>query len=126
LVGPSEGFLNAEELSEVVSVLGHFTHRQDCFFRFSEIAFIGTERQILFRGALDELSQFLADGRYQLTPEYYWPSDHSWCLCSDYDLDFTFVGGPKDLISTLLNNANLEVLAVTAETRVDCFAPIPK
>ena len=76
LVGPSEGFLNAKELPEVVSILDHFTLSQDCFFRFSEIAFIATEKQILFRGALDELSQFLTDGRYQLTPEYWWPSDH--------------------------------------------------
>ena len=126
LVGPSEGFLSAEELSEVVSVLDYYTNRQDCFFRFSEIAFIGTEKQILFSGALDELSQFLADGRYQLTPEYWWPSDHSWCLCSDYDLDFTFVGGPNELISKLLNSATLEVFEVTPETRVDSFAPIPK
>jgi hypothetical protein len=126
LVGPSEGYLNAEELPEVVSILSHFTDSQDCFFRFSEIAFIATAKQILFRGGLDELSQFLTEERYQLTPEYWWPSDHSWCLCSDYDLDFTFVGGPKELISTLLNNTTLEVLEVTTEARVDSFAPIPK
>jgi hypothetical protein len=40
LIGPSEGYLNAIELTEVVSILGHFTHEQDCFFRFSEIAFV--------------------------------------------------------------------------------------
>jgi hypothetical protein len=126
LVGPGEGCLNASELAEVSSILGNFTHDQDCFFRFSEIAFIATGKQIVFRGVLEELSQFLTEGKYQLTPEYWWPSDRGWCLCSDYDLDFTFVGGPKELISSLLDNKILEVLEVTSETRVDSFAPIPK
>lgn len=126
LVGPGEGFLNDQELPEVVSILGALTGSQDCFFRFSEIAFIATDKPILFCGDLNELSQFLADGRYQLTPEYWWPSDRSWCLCSDYDLNFTFVGGSKNLISSVLNNATLEALKVTPQTRVDSFAPMPK
>jgi hypothetical protein len=126
LVGPDEGSLSDEELLEVVSILSAFTNDQDCFFRFSEIAFIATGKPILFRGDLKELSQFLKDGSYRLTPEYWWPSDRSWCLCSDYDLNFTFVAGSKNLISAVLNSTTLEALEVTPQTRVDYDAPMPK
>jgi hypothetical protein len=69
LFGPAEGNLNAEELSELLSVLRTFTGSQDCFFRFAELPFITTDKPILFRGVLDELSTFLANGEYQFTPE---------------------------------------------------------
>lgn len=41
----------------------------------------------------DEVRTFLTEGKYRFTPEYWWPTDCSWCLCSDYDLMFTVVGG---------------------------------
>jgi hypothetical protein len=125
LYGPDEGTLEAEESSEVISVLRAFTGSQDCFFRFAEMPFIGTDKPILFLGALDELGTFLTRGKYQFTPEYWWPADHTWCLCSDYDLMFTIVGGSKDLISAVLKNANLESLEVISQTRIDSYAPIP-
>jgi hypothetical protein len=126
LYGPSDGGLNAAELPETLSVLRSFTGSQYCFFRFSDITFIGTDKPILFRGVLDELSSFLADGQYQFTPEYWWPADHSWCLCSDYDLTFTILGGSRELIAAVLKNSNLESLEVTAQTRIDYLAPIPQ
>lgn len=126
LGGPDDGSLNAEELSAVLSALQPFTGNQDSFFRFSEIAFIATDRPIHFCGTLDELSTFLANGEYQLTPEYWWPADHSWCVCSDYDLTFTIVAGSKELVSAVLNDATLEALQVTPQTRIDGYAPMPK
>jgi len=44
---------------------------------------MGTEKPILFSGALDELGIFLGDGMYQFTPEYCWPANHTWCFCVD-------------------------------------------
>ena len=126
LFGPEEGSLNGKELAELISVLRVFTGSQDCFFRFAEIPFIATEKPILFRGVLDELPAFLADGEYQLTPEYLWPADQSWCVCTDYDLRFTIVAGSKELVSVVLNDAALEALEVTPQTRIDSYAPIPK
>ena len=81
------------------SIFGAIQKDQDSFFRFSEIAFIATDKAIHFCGTLDELPTFLAGGKYQFTPEYWWPADHSWCVCSDYDLTFTIVAGSKELVS---------------------------
>lgn len=126
LYGPAEGNLNAEEVSEVVSVLRRFTGDQDCFFRFSAMPFIPSDRPILFRGVLEEIVSFLRDGKYKFTPEYWWPADYSWCLCTDYDLMFTVVAGPKNLISAVFSSPTLEVLEMSRQTRIDFLAPIPK
>ena len=126
LSGPDDASLSAEELSALLSVLQPFTGNQNCFFRFSEIAFIATDRPIQFSGTLEELCAFLANGKYQSTPEYWWPADHSWCVCSDYDLTFTIVAGTNELVSGILNDPTLEALQVAPETRIDSYAPVPK
>jgi hypothetical protein len=126
LYGPNEGALNEEELSAVLSVLRNFTTSQECFFRFAEIPFVGTDKPILFRGVLEGLPGFLSAGEFQFSPEYWWPADLSWCLCSEYDLEFTIGGGSKALISAVLKDVALEALEVTPRTRIDNYAPMLK
>jgi len=125
LYGPNEGSLEYEELSEVLSLLRPFTGKQECFLRFAEIPFIGEGKPILFVGALDEIVSFLKDNEYQLSPEYLWSSGKNWCLCSDYDLNFTVVGGPQELISSVSGSSTLEVMQVNQLTRIDSYAPVP-
>jgi hypothetical protein len=126
LCGPGQGTLNTKEILAVLSLLRAVTGEQECFFRFAEWTYIGTNEPILFRGALEQLPTFLVEKNKQFTPEYWWPSDRSWCLCSEYDLDFTFVGGSRDLISAVLKDAILESLEVTSRTRIDSLAPMPR
>ena len=124
LRGPDEGSLDAEECSALASVLRPFTGNQGCYFRFAEMPFVGTNKQLLFHGALEEVSLFLGEKTYQFTPEYWWPADRSWCVCSDYDLMFTVVGGSQHLISRILKDSFLETTEVTPSTRIDFYAPM--
>jgi hypothetical protein len=123
LSGPGDGKLKAEECTELASTLKAFTDREECFFRFSDIPFVNSREPKLFKGALDEVCGFLT-GRY-FGFEYWWPPDQSWCVCSDYDLHFTLVGGSGRLTSALLASSVLECIEVTAQNRVDVFAPMP-
>jgi hypothetical protein len=123
LSGPGDGKLDAEGCAELASLLKSFTDSEECFFRFSDIPFINSDEPKLFKGALNEVCGFLK-GRY-FGFEYWWPPDQSWCVCSDYDLQFTVAGGPRRLVSAIQASSVLECIEVTAETRVDVFAPIP-
>jgi hypothetical protein len=78
----------------------------------------------LFRGTLDEVAESQKENR--LGFEYWWPSDRSWCVCSDYDLHFTIIAGRSQLVSALLKHGVLECLEVNPRTRIDVFAPIPQ
>jgi hypothetical protein len=125
LCGPDEGLLSRDECAQLVSVLETFTKNGECFLRFAEMPFITTGKPLLFHGVLHELGAFLKEKAYQITPEYWWPPNNDWCVCSDYDLKFTVVGGSRELIANLLKNDVLECLEVQSHTRIDYLAPMP-
>jgi len=126
IYGPADGTLDADECSELVSLLAQATVAPSCFFRLAEIPFVATEQELLFTGSLDEVTPFFIGGGFQFTPEYWWPSDRCWCVCSNYDLDFTLVGGPANLIDRLLRSDVLECIEVAPETRADSLVCIPE
>ena len=123
--GPAEGTLDQDECLELVSLLNAVTGEQLCRFRLAAIPFIATDQNLLFSGRLDEVMGFFLGGRFQFTPEYWWPVDRSWCVCTDYDLEFTIVGGPSALIDALLRSEILECIEVSADLRVDYLTPMP-
>jgi hypothetical protein len=87
---------------------------------------IGTGKQMLFAGVLDEIVEFGKENNYQFSPEYLWPSDRRWCLCSDFNFEFTFVGCSQELISAILASSTLETFRITPQTRVDYLVPMPR
>ena len=48
--------------------------------------------------------------RDQQTPNLWWPADHSWCVASEIDLPWTYVGGSSELIDRLLADERLETV----------------
>ncbi len=56
----------------------------------------------------------LMESKHQ-TPNLWWPSDHSWCLATDIDLAWTYVGGSSSLVAELVSDPRLEALAVSPE-----------
>jgi hypothetical protein len=126
LWGPNDGRLSDEECLALASVLESVTGNSECFFRFSDIPFyapVNSGKPQLFRGTLDQVCALQKEK--QLSFEYWWPTDQSWCVCSNYDLQFTIVAGDRTLISTLLQDSVLECIEVTPATRVDYSAPMP-
>jgi hypothetical protein len=125
LSGPSDACLRQECLNELVSVLKGFTGDGGCFFQFSRWQFPREENPRLFGGTLEELEGFLQGGRYRVGPEYWWPGERTWCICSNYDFQFTLVGCSKQLGAVLMANPVLECIEVRPQTRIDYSAPIP-
>jgi hypothetical protein len=58
----------------------------------------------LFRGSTDEAAGW-QDG-----PNIWWPDDRTWCVASEIDLPYTYVGGSKELIEEILERPGLEAL----------------
>ncbi len=125
IYGPADGTLEVRECNELDSALMAVTEEQKCYFRLAEIPYIATEQNLLFTGQLDEVEKFFVKGPLQFTPEYWWPRDRSWCVCSDYDLEFTIDGDCSSLIDSLLRSQVLEYIEVSSGIRVDSLVPIP-
>jgi hypothetical protein len=115
LVPPAEGSLEQKQLERLTTALAPVTGDQDCLFYWTTIF----REEPLWRGklaGLPESPRRQAEGR---SPNYVWPSSRDWCICTDYDLCFTLIGGSRSLIDTLLSDSVLECLEVDLSTRID-------
>jgi hypothetical protein len=43
-------------------------------------------------------------------PNPWWPNDRAWCVASEIDLPYSYVGGTTELIAKILNAPALEAL----------------
>jgi hypothetical protein len=119
-----EGLLDLRELLALSTVLAAGDASIQCFYRLPEMAFIGTDHPLLYEGSLADLSAFSTKPSFR-NPEYWWAPNHEWCVCSDYDLAFTIVGGSSAAIRRILGDPVLEAIEVQPDLRVDSYAPMP-
>ncbi len=60
----------------------------------------------IYSGPIDQALAFV--GTKQQTPNLWWPDDRAWCVASEIDLPWTYVGGRSELIKQLINHRNIE------------------
>lgn len=123
LVGPHEGSLDHATCERLVMLLESFANESECFFYWW---FLATEDwnggDLLYQGQLREILGTFDWDTVRCSPTYWWPVDRSWCVCSHYDLTFTLIAGSNELIATLVNDAVLECVSVSEDSRVDSCA----
>jgi hypothetical protein len=71
---------------------------------------------LLFSGRPDLVDR-LGDphGPWDQSPSLFWPSDRSWCVATEIDLDSTLVGGPTALVDAVLAAPGLEAWAIDVD-----------
>ncbi len=135
--GPREGSLLQNQTEALFEDLTTFT-RGPCFFAVwagygpvdvrpqsnpNDVAYVRRSRQCptiqlpwreyeVFEGVLPGAMALDASGRGFQSPNLWWAEDHSWCVASEIDLPWTYVGGSRDLILRLLEDDRLETLEV--------------
>jgi hypothetical protein len=38
----------------------------------------------------------------------WWPADHAWCVASEIDFQWSYVGGPRSCIDAILKDSRIE------------------
>jgi hypothetical protein len=71
---------------------------------------------LLFKGPLA-----LAVG-HQDGPNLWWPDDRSWCVASEIDFPYTYVGGSQELIEEILADPSLEALPAALDQGITAFS----
>jgi hypothetical protein len=70
----------------------------------------------LFEGPLSGATSFKEVSHWPgSTAHLWWPSDHAWCVASEIDLPWTYVGGTTELIGRVLADQRLEALPATPD-----------
>jgi hypothetical protein len=119
LLGPDEGTLDEVTCQRLVEILKPFTERQSCHFHYDVIATGRCEADVAFSGELDDVIECCNDPEVRGTPTHWWPEHRTWLVCSDWDLKFTLIGGPRRLVNQLIADDELECIAVTPSDRID-------
>jgi hypothetical protein len=122
--GPSEGKIPRDIAEQIISVLGPLTGGQRCYFYWAHWppglpVSDEAASQHVWRGELTDALAFadLDNDRLESRPaEFWWPEDRSWCVCADWDLTFTIVGGTRAAIDALLADPVLETIEITSKT----------
>lgn len=68
------------------------------------------EAPLSFASSLDAVSD-----SFHKTANLWWPEDHAWCIASEIDLRWTYVGGSSELIAQILSDERLEALPATSD-----------
>jgi hypothetical protein len=58
------------------------------------------------------------DGTFGQSPNLWWPDDRAWCVASEIDLPWTYVGGSRGLIDAILADHRIEALPAAPDDRV--------
>ena len=116
---PQVGTLHPADADALAAVLARHTSTPDrCWFctwdGWGSVFFDDGPRvelphrsYVLFAGPLAALPS-LMDAQDRHSPNLWWPDDRAWCVATEIDLAWTYVGGPAALISEALANPGLE------------------
>jgi len=142
--GPRQGTLFISDAEALIDDLTHFTSStEDCFFCLwigyfgGGAAFVPlgsppvlipappqppalvvfpTREYGLFEGSLSQATSLGRGSGHDLqTPNLWWSTDHSWCVASEIDLPWTYVGGSSELIARLLADERLETVSASPD-----------
>lgn len=70
---------------------------------------------LLFSGSVEDALVGRPGELPDHTASLFWPEDRAWCVASDADLSWTYVGGSAELVRTLVGEAAIEALEVSAD-----------
>jgi hypothetical protein len=59
------------------------------------------------------------DSSFGQCPNLWWPADRAWCVASEIDLPWTYVGGPRGLIAAILADDRIEALPAASGDQVN-------
>ncbi|MFI8293695.1 hypothetical protein ACIGBL_31625 [Streptomyces sp. NPDC085614] len=112
---PTEGSLDRQTWNRLIGVLtGYSPSGPDtrCLAYYNPLMLGAADFDNLHvrAGRLGDAGMLYDNPEADFSPSNLWAEDHSWSLCTDYDLWATKVAGPSALIEALLNDAEIEAV----------------
>lgn len=126
---PRSGTLPREIAERLAAILPSHTQTPDsCWFGVWDgfgglriprggVGFSVPQRDLLLlHGRVDDVPTTLSvvDWSYQ-SPNLWWPDDKAWCVATEIDFNWTYVGGSHACVQQILNDSGLEALPTHTE-----------
>ncbi len=121
---PYPGTLPVELMAPMVEALrAHTTTPERCWFAVWEghgcsaswvleaPAFeVPGRRMRLFAGTVDDIRRSFCTPPFHQSANLWWPDDQAWCVSTEIDFAWTYVGGPSACIDAVLARPELEAV----------------
>lgn len=115
---PAEGNLDKEEFSEIfIRIKGIYGNQVVNYF-YCLLKTKNWEHDIIYKGMISEFSELTDKTEVKNNPTAVYPDNKKWCIVSDYDLPFTFIGGSAELIDSITNNTKYEIFQIVPKYTV--------
>ena len=66
-----------------------------------------------------DIRTVIADISSSIPPAIWWPQDRAWCVATDVDMLWSYVGAEKNCIDEILMDKSLEAWFATLDDRAD-------
>lgn len=83
---------------------------------YPEVFALPDRNYLLYQGPMSAWRAF-RNARHTQVPDLWWPNDKSWCLATDTDFRWLYVGGTSDCIEEIVNSDEIEALATRPDHR---------
>ena len=83
---------------------------------YPEVLALPDRNYLLYRGPISAWRQ-IHNAHHTQVPDLWWPDDRSWCLATDTDFRWLYVGGTAACIEEIVNSTDVEALETRPEHR---------
>jgi hypothetical protein len=139
---PSLGRCPPEVLAPLRDILVHYTRTPDVvwfalWIGFTDVhSLIGRttapriklpgREYILLKGPLEAVGEIITSPyRDRSSPSLWWPDDRSWCVATEIDFRWTYVGATADCVEAIERDGRIEVLRTQPHHRGDVESDWP-
>lgn len=109
---PGEGNCETVELKYIFSTLTDLYGDLSANFYYNLLKTQEWTEDKMYNGKLSEFDKLTALDNLRDNPTAVFPDDKTWCIVSDYDLPFTYIGGTKEFINRLTTNKDFDIYKI--------------
>jgi hypothetical protein len=110
---PGEGDCESEELTFVLQQVSQLYGDIIANYYYCLLKTEKWETEHIYRGRLSEFAELKFQADIRDNPTAIFSDDKKWCIVSDYDLPFTYIGGSTELIDSIVSNSDFEIFKLT-------------
>ena len=109
---PAEGNCETEDLKYILSQVeklfwDDLVNYYYCFLKTEQ-----WDNEKIYRGNLSEFDELKSRTDIRENPTAIYPDNKEWCIVTDYDLPFTYIGGPKEFIDRITSNKDFDIYKI--------------